>query len=174
MTKFKKILLSIWLYESQLRVLIRIGYLVGNKIPYIGRPMSMLLDRLLFILYGIDLACFSVNVHYLSIAHPGGILLGGNGIRCSGKLAIMSGVKFVAKEPDDETYLALHAIQEVFKIGDNVVIGANTVIMGPVEICKDVIIGTQSLVNKNITEPGVYVGCPVRKVEGSVSAAWFK
>ena len=49
-------------------------------------------------------------------------------------------------------------------IGNNFTMYANSIVVGPVEICDDVTLGANSLVNKSITEPGVYVGSPVRKV----------
>ena len=49
-------------------------------------------------------------------------------------------------------------------IGNNVLIGSNATIL-PVSICDDVIIGAGSVVTKDITKPGVYVGNPVKKIK---------
>ena len=132
----------------------------------------MLMDRLMLMLYGIDLKSESINVVKLSIAHPAGVLLGGNGIFSPGRVAIMAGVKFVAHSPGNKEYLARQKLGRVFELGDNVVIGANSVVIGPVNICDDVIIGAMSLVNKNISEPGVYVGVPLRKISDIVTDEW--
>ena len=51
------------------------------------------------------------------------------------------------------------------KIGDRVYIGTNAAIKQGVTICDDVTIGMGGVVLKDITEPGVYVGNPVRKLE---------
>lgn len=48
-------------------------------------------------------------------------------------------------------------------IGNNVSIGSNATIL-PVNICDDVVIGAGSVVTKSITEPGVYAGCPAKKI----------
>jgi len=48
------------------------------------------------------------------------------------------------------------------KIGNNVSIGTNSTIL-PVEICDNVVIGAGSVVTKNITESGIYVGNPAKK-----------
>ncbi len=48
-------------------------------------------------------------------------------------------------------------------IGNNVSIGSNATIM-PVTICEKVVIGAGAVVTKNITESGVYVGNPARKL----------
>jgi len=44
-------------------------------------------------------------------------------------------------------------------IGNNVSIGSNSTIL-PVSICDNVVIGAGSIVTKNITEPGIYLGNP--------------
>ena len=51
------------------------------------------------------------------------------------------------------------------KIGNNVIIGTNATIL-PVQIVDDVVIGAGSVVTKDITEPGVYAGNPLRKLRG--------
>jgi len=50
------------------------------------------------------------------------------------------------------------------KIGNHVSIGTNATIL-PVEICDNVVIGAGSVVTKNITEPGIYIGNPARKMK---------
>jgi len=47
-------------------------------------------------------------------------------------------------------------------IGNNVSIGSGACIL-PVKICNNVVIGAGSVVTKDITEPGVYLGNPARK-----------
>lgn len=48
------------------------------------------------------------------------------------------------------------------KIGNKVYIGSNSTIL-PISICDDVVIGAGSVVTKDITEPGTYIGNPARK-----------
>jgi UDP-3-O-[3-hydroxymyristoyl] glucosamine N-acyltransferase len=50
-------------------------------------------------------------------------------------------------------------------IRHGVKIGTNTTINDGVEICEDAIIGAKSFVNKDISEKGVYVGVPVRRIK---------
>ena len=52
---------------------------------------------------------------------------------------------------------------ESTNIGKNVSIGSNATIL-PVNICNDVVIGAGSVVTKSISEPGVYAGCPAKKL----------
>ena len=49
-------------------------------------------------------------------------------------------------------------------IGDRCFIGAGAVVIDKLSICSDVTIGANSVVIKSISEPGVYVGNPARKV----------
>src|SRR4026208_814855 len=48
-------------------------------------------------------------------------------------------------------------------IGNNVSIGSNATIL-PVSICNNVVIGAGSVVTKNVTEPGTYIGNPAVKL----------
>ncbi|MES2004523.1 MAG: acyltransferase [Bacteroidota bacterium] len=48
-------------------------------------------------------------------------------------------------------------------VGDHVSIGSNATIL-PVSICDHTVIGAGAVVTKDITEPGVYVGNPARKI----------
>ena len=48
-------------------------------------------------------------------------------------------------------------------ISSNVYIGSNSTIL-PIKICSNVVIGAGSVVTKNITKPGRYVGNPAKKI----------
>jgi serine acetyltransferase len=164
-TTIKRWILNLWMIERFIRLHIRLSQAAYRRVPVVGRAVSLLMDRLLLLTLGIDLMSDSIAVGKLSISHPGGILLGGNGIVSPGRVAVMAGVKFVGRNPSDAEYLRRHKERRVFLLGDNVVIGANSVVIGPVEICDNVVIGAMSLVNRSITEPGVYVGIPVRRIK---------
>jgi len=169
----KRFLLHLWLIGSHVRAWIRVSGAMA-RVPILGKPLSMILDRLLLIVYGVDVTSASIFVPDLRIPHPGGVLLGGNGIRSTGRVLVNAGVKFVGHSPDNPEYLARHKERRVFDLGDNVVFGANTVIIGPVTICDNVMVGAMSLVNKDITEPGIYVGSPARKVSDQVNTNWVR
>lgn len=49
-------------------------------------------------------------------------------------------------------------------LGNNVFVGAGATIVDKINICDNVIIGANSTVIKDITESGVYVGCPLKKI----------
>ncbi len=50
-------------------------------------------------------------------------------------------------------------------IGDSTWIGAGATVSNNIEICDNCIIGAGAVVVKNITEPGVYVGIPARRIK---------
>lgn len=50
-------------------------------------------------------------------------------------------------------------------IGKNCFIGAGTKIAAGVKICDGVVIGANSFVKADITEPGIYVGTPVKPIK---------
>ena len=169
----KRFLLKLWMVESNIRATMRVSTWFHTKVPVIGRFLSMIVDRSLLIRYGVDVTSYRVKVGQLQISHPSGVLLGGNGIVSQGRVAVNSGAKFVGPAPDDPEYLARHKTGDVFRLGDNVVIGANSVLVGPLDICDNVIIGAMSLVNRSITEPGTYVGVPAKRIRDEVpSDVW--
>ena len=51
------------------------------------------------------------------------------------------------------------------KIGNCVYIGTNAMIREGAKVCDNVTIGAGSVVLKDITEPGVYVGVPAKKIK---------
>jgi acetyltransferase-like isoleucine patch superfamily enzyme len=51
------------------------------------------------------------------------------------------------------------------RIGDGVLIGSGAVVLQGKSICDGATVGACSVVTHHITEPGVYVGVPARKVE---------
>lgn len=51
------------------------------------------------------------------------------------------------------------------KIGNCVYIGTNAMVREGISVCDNVTIGAGSVVVKDITEPGVYVGIPAKKIK---------
>jgi serine acetyltransferase len=170
----KAFLKKLWHVDENIRFRMGMAKYCYTRIPGIGRFLGMFVDRTLLWDYGLDVRSDTVDVAHLSISHPSGVLLGGNGIVSRGRVAIMSGVKFVGRHPHDPEYLRRHKERRVFVLGDNVIIGANSVIVGPVDICDNVAVAAMSLVNKSITEPGLYVGAPVRRVKDQVDDVWVE
>ena len=57
--------------------------------------------------------------------------------------------------------------QEVPVIGDNVLIGANAVVMGPIKIGNNAIIGAGSVVLKDVGEDEVVAGVPAKVIKNT-------
>ncbi len=65
----------------------------------------------------------------------------------------------------DHTHIAPHAtICGRSKIGSHVFLGAGATVIDGITVCDRVIIGAGAVVKENITEPGTYVGVPVRRI----------
>jgi acetyltransferase-like isoleucine patch superfamily enzyme len=110
---------------------------MGKNVHIYGNPISM---------FGTEPWCVSLgnNIHItrevLFITHDGGTLL------------------FRDKEPSLE-------ITKCIKVGNNVYIGARSIIMPGVIIGNDCVIGAGSVVTKNIPSNSVYAGVPAKKIK---------
>lgn len=65
----------------------------------------------------------------------------------------------------DHVHISTHAVLNgAAVVEDGCFIGSNSVLNHEVKIEKEVIVGSGSVVVSNILEPGVYAGCPARKL----------
>ena len=81
---------------------------------------------------------------------------------------LAAGVKILTH---DASWLVLKKMDGVVRghmaptrIGSNVSIGMNSIVLCGVTICDNVIVGVNSVVGSSIREPGVYSGVPARRV----------
>ncbi|MES2339682.1 MAG: hypothetical protein V4537_16440 [Pseudomonadota bacterium] len=146
----RRLLGDLWWMEHNIRLRMRVSTWCHRRLPIVGRLVAALIDRALLTTYGLDVTSYTVDVRALAIAHPVGVMLGGNGLYSPGRVSIMSGVKLVGRSPSDPEYLRRHAEHRTFVFGDNVVIGVNSTIVGPIDICDNVIVAPMSLVNRPI------------------------
>lgn len=58
------------------------------------------------------------------------------------------------------------ALWKATRLGSHVSVGTNATVL-PVTICDHVVIGAGAVVTRDITEPGIYVGNPVRRLRGA-------
>lgn len=156
----KELLRYIYLTSYQVNALIALSRAFA-RVPVVGKLLSMLTDNLMLALYGIELSSRSLDVHKLVVGHSTGVVLGGNGIRCTGTLHLSSGVVFGRRfgrsdAPDSEVF---------FDIEGDLTVGANSVLLGPLKIKGPTTIGALTLVARDIDAPGVYVGSPARRLE---------
>lgn len=147
-----------YMATAQISQMIRISKWLTRH-GLLGRALSICIDNLMLTLYGIEVISGSLDVANLIVGHCTGVVLGGNGIRCTGTLHLSSGVVFGRRYGDSST-----AVAPMFNIEGDATIGANSVLLGPLTIRGPVIIGALSLVTKDITEPGIYVGTPARRI----------
>ena len=156
---FRNIVKYFYSHQDQIEALIRISRWCSNLgLP--GKVVSMIFDKLMLTMFGLEVTSSSIDVNRLIVGHSTGVVLGGNGIRCTGTLHVSSGVVFGRKYSANSVVEPDH----FFDIDGNLTVGSNTVILGPSKIKGPAIIGAQSLVNGDILEPGVYVGCPAKKI----------
>lgn len=146
----------------QIRVLIRFSKYISDK-TILGKVISILIDNLMLLLYGLEVSSRTLNVKNLIVGHSTGVVLGGNGISCSSNLQVSSGVVFGRRynQNDKENY---DKDNPMFVIEESLQVGANTVLLGPLKIKGPSIIGAMSLVTRDITEPGIYVGIPAVRI----------
>jgi len=78
----------------------------------------------------------------------------GNGVKLDNQVHIAHNVTL----GDNSAIAAKCAIAGSTKIGKNLQMGGLSGIIGHLEICDDVFIGAHTLITKNISEPGNYVG----------------
>lgn len=88
----KRWLLALWSIEVHIRAIIGLARYLDRRLPWAGHYVALVIDRLLLILYGVDVTSARVNVRKLSVSHPVGVLLGGNGMVSGGRVSVMSGI----------------------------------------------------------------------------------
>ena len=95
----KKILRIIYHRPTQIRCLINLSKQCSG-LPYVGLGASLMLDNLVHYLFGIEVSSRTLDIVELHVGHSTGVVLGGNGIKCNGKLHVSSGVVFGRKYYD--------------------------------------------------------------------------
>lgn len=97
----------------------------------------------------------SIN-DYVYINASGGITLGEN-------VSLSAGSKLISTKLNS-LVMSEHINAKII-VGDNVQVGAGAIILPGVTITNNVIIGAGCIVSKSITEPGIYVGIPAKKIK---------
>ena len=91
----------------------------------------------------------------------GGVTIGDNTRIGTQSIIIASNHKF-----DDPNVLVKDAItKQGVQLGENIWLGARVTVLDGVQIANDTVIGACSLVTKPLTESGVYVGLPAKKMK---------
>jgi serine O-acetyltransferase len=93
----------------------------------------------------------------LVVRHPAGIVIGGS-VVIGENLVIHQGVTI------GEKFRTSSGFSGSPTLGNNIVIGANSVIAGEIELGNDLVIGALSYVNTDFLRPGTIVGIPARYI----------
>lgn len=120
--------------------------------------LSYFFHRLNHFFHGIDVMPGAIIGIGLRIEHPAGIVIGA-GVVIGENCTIMQGVTIGARNPFENL-----AEGNFPRIGKNVLIGANSIIVGPISVEDSVVIGAGSVVIKPCLANSTYVGNPARKV----------
>ena len=96
---------------------------------------------------------FSANIGPgFCIFHGNGVVIGPNH-KIGNNFTVHQGVTLGQQGINQQTSM---------KIEDNVTVYCNSVLIGSIDICSDVIIGANSLVNRSIDTAGVWFGSPAK------------
>lgn len=155
----KRFMRVLYLRHVQINAWISLSKWV-RTLPIIGKALSTLCDNFILYIFGTELTSATLDIQELSIGHSTGVVLGGNGIRCTGSLNLSSGVVFGRRYGDSK---ALDN-DPFFDLQGDVSIGANSVLLGPLKIVGPTVIGALTLVTHDIEEPGTYVGIPAKRI----------
>lgn len=114
-----------------------------------------LFQKIIEIVTGISIPASASIGHSLYIGHFGGIILNANavlGSNCNISQGVTIGVS------------GLNEKRGVPVIGDNVYIGANSVIAGNIKVGNNCLIGACSLVNRDLPDNSVAIGVPAEVI----------
>ena len=160
---FKRPLIFLINRGEQVSFIIRASSYLSKRIPGFYYA-SLVVDVLIHLFYGVECTSSTIECDRLIVGHMAGLVLGGNGIRCRGKLHVSSGVVFARKYTDKE-----HHAGPMFDIQGTLTVGSNTVIVGPCSFTGNIVIGALSLVNPGTYTDGIYVGAPAKALSTRVS-----
>lgn len=93
----------------------------------------------------------------LVVRHPSGIVIGGN-TSIGKNLVIHQGVTIGEKFRTENSYSGSPIL------GNNINVGANSVVVGEIILGDNLIIGALSLVNSDFLKPGTLIGSPARYI----------
>ena len=123
-----------------------------NKLAYPLYMLQRVRYNRLCVKYGCDIPSHTTIGAGFRIDHPVGVVINSQA-RIGDNVTVKSGV----------------VIGDTFKgtpiIGDNVLFGVHAIVIGPVKVGKNVIIGAGSVVTKNIESDSVYCGVPAKKIK---------
>ncbi len=120
--------------------------------------LAMALRSVGMILLSIDLSPGMTVGRGLLLAHPVGVTIGHN-LTIGDNVSFAGGVTCAARLPD-----ANDLAQDFAVIGDGAILGAHAVIVGPVKVGRNALVGSNSVVLSDVPDNAVVIGVPARRV----------
>ncbi len=139
----------------------------NSKLPIVKQVLqfiSILWQKNIEIITGISIPASAKIGHSFYIGHFGGIILNAKtviGTNCNISQGVTIGVS------------GLEENRGVPLIGNNVYVGANSVVAGKIIISDDVLIGACSLVTTSVTSKSVMLGVPAIKISENSSKGYI-
>jgi len=132
----------------------RIGKIL-SLIPYIGVLFRYIFEYLIRIIFSSDISLKSEIGSGLRFEHGQDIVIGAD-VKIGLNAKIFNGVTIGGKDP------SLPSINNQPKIGNNVILSTGSKILGPIVLGDNVIVGANSVVLANIDSNKTAVGIPAR------------
>ena len=150
---------AIWRWQRRLRVT-EYYHNSGKKVLYY---ISFVMLKRLSLKYGINIGVNCCGIG-LQIMHVGSILLNNN-VRCGHDCAFHINTAIVAGGTDDYAPV----------IGNNVVLGIGSTVLGNTYLADSIAVGAGAVVNKSFFEANIAVaGVPAKKVSNNGRSEWNK
>lgn len=152
--------IRIWLRDPRFRaiIILRLGQLLKKKKFIFKSFFLRYLKNKLSLKYGFD-TTFNVQIgEGFKIVHLGGIVIHGNSV-VGNNATIHNNVTLGQSLRGKENSF------KVPQIGNNVFIGVGSVLVGDIILGDNVIIGAQTLVNRNFESNSTIIGIPGRSLK---------
>lgn len=146
-------------HTSHLLLLFRLGQ-SASRVPLFGKVLRFLIEYLIRVLYASDISCEATIGPGLMFVHGHDIVIGAHvkiGIDCK----IFNGVTLGNKDTSQTS----EGNQPT--VGNNVVLSTGAKILGPVLLGDNVIVGANSVVIRDCDSNTVVAGVPARVVRKS-------
>lgn len=144
-------------HTIHLVLLIRVGQSL-DKLPFIGRLISFVIEYILRIIYSVDISLKAKIGPGLVISHGQNIVIGAD-VKIGNNCRIFNGVTLGNKD------LTASSCGNQPIVKDFVIICTGAKILGSVVIHDNCIIGANAVVTKNCRPNSTYVGIPAREVK---------
>lgn len=146
-------------HTLHLLLIYRLGQSV-SCIPFVGRFFGLLIEYFIRIFYASDLSCEAKIGEGLVIVHGHDIVIGSD-VVIGRDCTIFNGVTLGNKAVNIRTSSGQP------KLGDHVILGTGSKILGPVSIGDNVVVGANAVVINDCPSGVTAVGVPARIIENS-------